>query len=536
MPSPQKVVAQALATPQAAPTVEEPLSPQEVARLKVHFRFLREHRNLLKLRVNAAEDLLLNGVREPTHRGLCNHLLAKVERSRVLSVTQTMPAADAVRLLSGVMRFSPDIGYILRFLECVKLTSSQAQAGAAVTEALKQIDFKELSAAQVRQLVALIVDVFPERELPVFLFSLMHDEAFRTAIDRSLDGFPQVLASMVRPLRVVHELVAKTSGRGQERERPREGAIDAVSVKAGVRLLFDVDPLSLVELAEPTRRKLFYLGCDVLRAGSHVRTGSLEKVLASLSFSSADQLAAATSLVTAMLAAGEDNAAKKLIDHVRKPDDSGSPLARWRMALDAARIGKVALDSRSSRELGSNRWARGWHVPTQSTVLVRQGELGEHAVYADLTKQWQRLLIPGMSRVLDFGNEITKRPYIAVELPGTPWNRELQRGGRIDERLRRRWAFEVCALLSAVAHQNVVLPDCDTFRFNIDQEGRLWLVDLWGMKHATTDVALTQHGELARKLCVRLINMAPTYALSSEALAALEQATELTRVVELLVS
>jgi len=130
---------------------------------------------LLKLRVNAAEDLLLNGVREPSHRGLCIHLLAKVERSRVLTVSQTMPPADAVRFLSGLIRFAPEIGYILRFLECVKVTASQAQAGAAVTEALKQLNFAELSAAQMRQLVALITDVFAERELPVFLFSLLYD-------------------------------------------------------------------------------------------------------------------------------------------------------------------------------------------------------------------------------------------------------------------------------------------------------------------------------------------------------------------------
>ena len=198
--APAKVVAEALKAPQVAAWVEEPLTPQEIAKLKVQFRFLRDNRHLLKLRVNAAEDLLLNGVKEPTHRGVCQHLLAKVERSRVLTVSQNMPPDQAVRLLSGVIRFAPDIAYILRYLECVKLTASQQQAGAALTEALKQIEFTELSAAQMRQLVALIVDVFAERDLPVFLFTLLYDKSFKEALDRSLDGFPEVLGRMVLPL------------------------------------------------------------------------------------------------------------------------------------------------------------------------------------------------------------------------------------------------------------------------------------------------------------------------------------------------
>jgi hypothetical protein len=311
--------------------------------------------------------------------------------------------------------------------------------------------------------------------------------------------------------------------------------VDAQAVKAGVQLLFDVNPLSLVELGETIRRRLFQLGCDVLRSGAPIRTESLEKVLASLSFSPpSEQLSATVSLVAAMLASGEESAAKKLIDRVRKSDDTGSQLARWRMSLDAPRIGKVALDSRSNRDMpGINRWARGWHVPTQSLVLVRQGELGDHPIYTELAKQWCRLLVPGVARVVDFSNDATKRPYVAVELPGTPWSRELHGGGRIDERLRRRWASEVCALLAALAHQGAALPDIDSSRFNMDQDGRLWLVDLWGLKCATPDDALTQHSELARKLCARLVNLAPTYSVTAAMLEELERETPLLRIVEI---
>jgi len=289
--APAKVVAEALKAPQEVAWVEEPLTPQEIAKLKVQFRFLRDNRHLLKLRVNAAEDLLLNGVKEPTHRGVCQHLLAKVERSRVLTVSQNMPPDQAVRLLSGVIRFAPEIAYILRYLECVKLTASQQQAGAALTEALKQIEFTELSAAQMRQLVALIVDVFAERDLPVFLFTLLYDKSFKEALDRSLDGFPEVLGRMVVPLRVLHGLIAHAA--------PKHGdsGADMQALKAGVALLCDVNPASLEQLPEGARQRLLQLGCEFMRAKVGPRGDTLIQLQASLTFAQdADRIAAALTL------------------------------------------------------------------------------------------------------------------------------------------------------------------------------------------------------------------------------------------------
>ena len=58
--------------------------------MRLHFRFLKEYRKVLRLRVNAAEDLLLNGKRAPTHRGVCQHLLAKIDRARVVGATQQL--------------------------------------------------------------------------------------------------------------------------------------------------------------------------------------------------------------------------------------------------------------------------------------------------------------------------------------------------------------------------------------------------------------------------------------------------------------
>ena len=127
------------------------MSAAEVARMKVTLRFLREHRHTLKLKVNAAEDLLLNGRREPTHRGLCQHLLSKLDRTRVLQAAAHMPPAQATEFLAGIVRFAPEVPYLLEFLRSVKASEHPRQAAAALTQALERVDFAETSSAQMRR-------------------------------------------------------------------------------------------------------------------------------------------------------------------------------------------------------------------------------------------------------------------------------------------------------------------------------------------------------------------------------------------------
>jgi hypothetical protein len=524
--APAKVVAEALKTPHETAWVEEPLTPQEIAKLKINFKFLKDNRELLKLRVNAAEDLLLNGVREPVHRGLCQHLLAKVERSRVLQVSQNMPPDQAVRLLSGVIRFAPDIAYILRYLECVKSTASQQQAGAALTEALKQIEFPELSAAQMRQLVALVVDVFAERDLPVFLFTLIYDKSFKEALDRSLEGFPEVLGRMVRPLRILHEMIAHPVPRGVD------FITDMQALKAGVALLFDVNPASLEQLPEAARHRLFQVGCETMRSQAGMRGEPLVQLLAGLNFAQdSDRAAATLALAQALTAAGQEALARKYLD--REKNGGSSALTRFREALDFPRVGAVAIDaSRSNGKLPPpGRWYRGWHLLTGDVVLVRTSSSEERSAFAEQVAIWRRMLVPGVARVIGAQVPPSPVPYIAVELPGMPLQREAKRAQRIDEATRLRWAVEICAMLEGLAAGGVMLPDANLNRFNVDQQGRLWLVDLWPLQNAEPDQARAAHCEHARSTCRQLLQQAPCYTIAADAFEQIEQATMLRQLV-----
>lgn len=527
--SPKQVIARAQALPQAPTSAEEPLTPKEVAQLKLHFKFLREHRNVLKLRVNAAEDLLLNGVREPTHRGVCQHLLAKVERSRVLTVSQTLPPSEAVQLLGGVLRFAPEMAYLLRYLECVKQTASQRQAGAALTEVLERIDYSQLSAAQMRQLVALIVDVFAERDLPVFMFTLLYDRAFREALDRSLEGFPEVLSRMMRPLRVLHEAVTQGS-------RRHDHVASLSELKQGMALLLDVEPSSLTHLPESARRRLLHLAIDMLRGNQPLPTDALETILFSLGFSDPAQKADATlSLAGAWLASGQPTAAKRLLEQERRASNPSAELVRWCDALDALQIGEVALDSFRFRDQRppSGRWFRGWHLRSQSAVLVRCGTTSERTLYAEQIELWRDLLVPAVARVVAASSE-SQPPYLAVQLPGNPLTREIKGPARVPEHIRRRWAIELCAMLFALARSGVALADAEPRRFNLTAEGSLCLIDLWPLRKMDAQLAISEHLDFAKRGAIQLTQLGPCYGIGEDAPARVQAANDFAELVRIL--
>ena len=158
--------------------------------MKRHLRFLLQHRRVLRLKVNAAEDLLLNGAREPTHRGACIHLLSKVDLSCVKSaLARTADRAVRSRVLAGVVRFSSDVGILLLYLEELAGVSSRREAASALSAALPRIDLSSVSDARLRRILELVEELFDEHERIQVLFGLLGNEGFQKRFDAaSLPG------------------------------------------------------------------------------------------------------------------------------------------------------------------------------------------------------------------------------------------------------------------------------------------------------------------------------------------------------------
>jgi hypothetical protein len=575
-PSAAKVLAEAR-PPTLDQAAEVPMTPAEVARMKATLRFLREHRETLKLKVNAAEDLLLNGRREPTHRGLCQHLLSKLDRARVLSASERLPPAQATELLGGIVRFAPEIPYVVRFLQCVKASEDRTQTAAALTQALEQLDFKEASAAQMRDILLLIVEVFPPAELPVFAFSLLNREAFRSAFDRSSEGWPESLSALLLPLRAFHRALLAERGQRQKRQGRDRERLSLAEVKEGARLLLGASPASLLELGEGVRRRLFDVGCEALSdATSNGAPDSLMALFRGLGFRDPDaRSSAALRLAGSLLRAHREKLARQVLRAEVEAGGEAREARQWLEALDGARIGNVAFERRRRGQgqgpgaepaLPADRWQRGWHVPTQQDVLVRLGpaepaearvaglealrshaELRRRALFPSITPLVEAALEPQGNHPQGNhpqGNHPQRSdpPYIALGWRGPPLSSRVERGAGSAEQIVS-WCTEACLLLGALAAAGLELPDAALHRFSVselsgDRGGglstRLWLSDLWGARELTPSAAQASHLVLARQFCTHLLGGLDLDVLSAESGVALQSSSSIGELIEIL--
>jgi hypothetical protein len=543
-PAPAPASAVSVLAEARAPALDEspdaPLTRAEVARMKVTLRFLHKHREILKLKVNAAEDLLLNGKREPTHRGLCQHLLSKLDRARVLLASERLPPAEATELLAGIVRFAPEIPYVVRFLQCVKVSTNRDQTAAALTQALERLDFGETSPAQMRDILLLIVDVFPARELPVFAFSLLNGEAFRNAFDRSSEGWPESLAALLVPLRALHRWILRPSKAGR-RERRGAARASLAQLRQGARLLLGASPSSLLELSEGTRRRLFEVAADGLGVGLPDELGPAAQGLVDqfrgLSFRDASlHSQAAHRVVRVLLAAGEEKLARELLRAELEAGAEAREARRWLQALDGSRVGPLALEARRRGPGPADRWQRAWHVPSQRDVLVRIVEGSEVAALQTHVALLRRALVPGMApmvSVVSAPERGVERAIVAVLWVGFAVSSRLDRG-ELDRALALDWCREACLLFGALSALGLLLPDAALGRFNVDAGGRLWLSDAWGLEEADAGRASGANTALARRFCLDVLGALELDPLSPVDAAALAGEASLPELLDVL--
>lgn len=447
---------------------EEPLTAEELTEIRQQLRFLREHRRVLHLRVNAQEDLLLNEVREPTRRGVCRHLLAKVDRAHVFSAAERLDPAAATRLAEGVLRISPGVDYLLLYLDCVRRSSSGRQAVAALANALEHIDFREVSPGQMRRVLDLLVELFDARQLPAMLLGLLEGKAFRDAFDSSAAELPQALAEIVVPLRAAQAVVLH--------DKPHRFGPEALS--RGIELLLAGDEHALLRRPAAVRRRLLELA---IAAG--VATPAALPLLESVG-----DPALALALARAWIAAGNEADARRLLQTLsRKHADLREP-RRWLEALDAPRLGRFA-------RIGNRRTAVQLDTMQPVTLLFANGD----EPWLEIAKT---LILPGVAPVLAAGTT-DDASWIAVARPG-------QRLAVALDRRRGLAPVGICSqaaeLLAALAALGIRLPDARLGRFELDDSGRLWLADLGGAERADAD---ERHGRLAAALCREVFAAAP---------------------------
>jgi hypothetical protein len=504
--------------------VEEPLTPSEVAALREHFRFLREHRRELKLKVNAAEDLLLNGVREPTHRGVCQHLLGKVERGAVLSASERLEPAKAAKLLAGIIRFSADIEYVLLFLEKIKLSSPPGEATAALSQGLQRIDFDRVSATQMRRVLNLSCELFAERERPTLLLGMLESRSFRDAFDRSISGLPESLSHLVLPLRAAQAVVL----------HGKKNPFDSATLEEGVHLLMDVGDRILLRHALEVRQRLFRFGLQACRHPDHRLHRGLRALLTSFPTSDRQKPEDGLSLARHFLATDDEAAARRILQELTREFPDFPVPASWLRLLDGHRLDRVALLDEPgglTDVLGHHVRRAGVCLETMRPVQVQLAD-PEHAETHEAAERLLReLCIPGVAPLLASGSAPTGERYFVVASSGQAL--EPAPG----ESLERRDVLRVCLagvqILAALATAGVRLPDAAPRRFNRETGGELLLTDLAGAERAEAETAGAAHLELAKQFCRYALGGARDYIAPTDVLEAISPArssAELARV------
>jgi hypothetical protein len=450
-----------------ARSVEEPLSAVEVEEMRGHLHFLARHRKLLRLKPNAAEDRLLNGSQEPSHRGVCLHLLRKVDRATVQSALDRVgDAGERTRLLEGVVRFSNDAAIVISYLESLSESGSRVEAARALAAGFARIDFDNVSAAQMRRILDLVVRLFSEAERPQLLLGLLASGSFRAAFDAV--EMPDDLAAILTPIRAAH--AAAFAG--------EPAGFDRGEIVRGVGLLLNTDDRTLRAYPVAARRRLFELGLQV--PGTE---RALDALLGSFPPAGRDRSTLAMMRVADDLRRHQDERARGLLERLVSVHEGFRLPRRWLDALARPRVGRIAV---AETQTG---WQRGFWLDRQRSVLVRTGseEMSAEALLH------RALLVPSLAPLMLSGRD-GEVSFLAVEAVGTPGRWWRPRGA--DERRRWSWARDGVCLLASVAGAGVALPDCEPDRFLVDNAGRLWLFDLRGARGGDTDLL-----QLARAWC-----------------------------------
>lgn len=483
---------------------ETPLSGQEIATLKVHFEFLRTHRRELRLKVNAAEDLLLNGVREPVHRGVCQHLLGKVSRSSVLSAAARLEPVRAAKLLAGVIRFSDEIEYILLFLEKVQLTSSQAEAVAALAQGLQRIDFNKVSASQMRRVLHLIGELFDARQRPRLLLGMLEGPGFREAFDSSLDGMPESLAELFLPLRAVQETVL----------RGMPNRFEAEALRAGVHLLLDSGEHALRALPEAVRKRLFEKGVEACRDPDHGLHRGLEVLLSNFRRSDRSFGELAMRLIRHLLASRREEEARKLLNVLVVEQPRFHLPGRWLERLDRPRIDRFAIEEAPeplSDVMGHHRRYAGFAVDTMKPVWLQVADVDHVETHETAARLFGELCLSGVAPLLAQGATPEGAPYFAVPRPGPLLSESLEHEGGLSQVEAIAACRGAILILSALQMAGVEIGDANPGRFARDASGGLLLVDLTGGSPVPRGSAAPSALALAREFCLDMLGGARRY-------------------------
>ena len=498
----------------ATPVTAEPLAPAEVVEMKHHLAFIRAHKDVLRLKLNAAEDLLVNGQREPSDRGVCRHLLGKIDRTVIESAVgrepmHSNPAARA-RMLAGAIRLTADASVLLTYLETLTHVRSHAEAAQAFGEIVARLDFESVSASRLGRLLQVLVETFTGPERVQVLFSLLAGAAFARAFDTALPALPPTVIEAFAPLRAVHR---RAGGGGVDTHHE-----SAALLRAGVEQLLSAPDTILRGYAEPLRIAILELALDDV-VPPDVTDRAAGVLLASLPRTDRTYTHLVIRRAAQLLGRHADDRARAVLEDLRRAQPGFQLAERWLTALDARRLGRIALRGAPGER---GRLVAGFWLDAQRPVWIRTAPATDADRLAHEAALQRELTLPGLATVVEHG--VTSGiAYVAVMAPGQPLR--LPEGDGAESPTGLAIAAAAVRILYALALAGATLPDAEPERFLITPESAaLTLADLDGAERSDPARAAGHAHALARAFVERFVPERATRRLPPAAAAALHAA------------
>lgn len=469
--------------------VTEPLAPEEVVEMNEHVAFLRQFKAHLKLSLNAAEDLLINGVKPPSDRGLAKHLLSKIDRKLVERTLQREALKNdpplRARFLAGVVRLNPEISVLLWYLESLGAVGDKREAAAAFWLTVDRIDFTQVSPAQTASLLEVIQTTFSGHDRTQVFLGLLASDTFEGALDRASSSLSRELRDQFQPLRAAFAVVMRgVPLPGNEDQR--------ADVDRGVGIWLSAPDRVIRSYPLEVRKRLAELAIEQLElsGGTEVPRGLLDSLphqdpaYARLALARAEQL----------LRAHEDQPARALFSQIAQSHPAMSRAVKRHEALAWPRVGRVTLAPNGQ----SGRMHAAFWIDGSSFAYARIAS-PDHVGRLTLEAQIQAsLLLPGVATALAHGVAEDGKAFMVIATRARPIERTwIDRLSIGDALLLLQQGLRI---LRALAVSGVELPDAALSRFFLERGGPngLVLVDLEGAKRNDPAAAAIAHGALAR--------------------------------------
>jgi hypothetical protein len=462
--------------------------------MATHLAFLRSYKKLLGLSLNAAEDLLINGDKAPSDRGIAKHLLSKVDRrvvEKVLSrdVVKNDPRMRA-RFLAGIVRLNRDVSFLLWYLQALAEVTDKREAAAAFALTVDRIDFARLSNAQMADLLALIVRTFEGHDRVQALFGLLDSETFEEALARSLATLSNDLRDVFAPLAAAHRVVMRGAPAPHD-ERQRE------LVEKGVAVWVSAPDAVLRSYSAEVRARLAEYAVSRLDPASDPRGARL--LLDSLPHASDAYARLGLALAEQLIGSQKDDQARGILAQIAQAHPDHERASSLREALSWPRSGRLAIAPAGGGEGPAPRLRYGLWLDRAVFVWARTSSRKDRDLLVEETRIQGTLLLPGVAPALGHGAAGEGAFFVALPALGAPLEREALAALDLGEALFV--AYQGVAVLRAVAALGFELPDARIARFLLT-EGEppgLLLGDLDGIAKQDPALAATNHGKLARR-------------------------------------